>query len=366
MATRYNPDTVSHPGETLREKLKEMKMSPKEFAVRCDKPEKTISAVLNGKSSLTAEMAVQFEDVTKISASFWLKRQYRFSEARARAERQQAAEDARDWARQFPYADMAKKGWVPATRNVREKAVALFAFFAVSSHKAWQDFYLNKELKAAFRVSLIHSKSPHAISAWLRSGDNAAQKLTAKPYSDKKLKAALPELKAIMAEQPEDFFLQVQQVCLAAGLKIVFTPCLPKAPINGVARWIEKNQTPLIQLSARYKRYDTFWFSLFHEIGHILLHGKKEVFLEDVKYEGADEEKEREADYFACGWTLTKAQEREVLSALPLSDKELRNYAAGYGTHPSLIVGRLRHLEIIGHYEGKEFFPNVNWALQDC
>ena len=366
MATRYNPQTVSHPGETLREKLEELKMSPKEFAVRCDKPEKTISAVLTGKSSITADMAVQFEDVTKIPANFWLKRQARYNESQARAERQRAAEDAQEWARQFPYSDMANKGWVPATRKALEKATALFSFFAISSHKAWEGFYLNKELKAAFRVSLAHSNSPHAISAWLRSGDNAAAKLYAEPYSERKLRAALPELKAIMAAQSEDFFAQVQQVCLGAGLKVVFTPCLPKAPINGVARWIEKNQTPLIQLSARYKRYDVFWFSLFHEIGHILLHGKKDVFLEDVKYEGADVEKEREANDFACEWTLTKQQEDIVRTAWPLSDEELRDYAAGFGTHPALIVGRLRHEKFLDHFEGKEMLPLIDWNLEDC
>ena len=366
MATRYNPQTVSHPGETLREKLEEMKMSPKEFAVRCDKPEKTISAVLTGKSSITADMAVQFEDVTKIPASFWLKRQYRYSESRARVERQQAAEEAKDWARQFPYVDMVKRGWVPATRKALEKALALFTFFAVSSHRAWEDFYLNQELKAAFRVSLAHAKSPHAISAWLRSGDNAARKLVAASYSEKALKAILPKLKAIMAEQPEDFFAQVQQLGLDAGLKIVFTPCLSRAPINGVARWIEKNQTPLIQLSSRYKRYDIFWFSLFHEIGHILLHGKKDVFLENVEYEGADIEKEREADAFACMWTFTKQQEIEIKSAWPLSERELRDYAAGYGTHPAMIVGRLRHHHFITHFEGQEVMPEVRWDMEDC
>ncbi len=72
---RYIPQVVFHPGETLSEKLAEMKMGSKEFAVRTDKPEKTINAVLKGESSITPDMAVQFESVTKIPAHFWMNKQ---------------------------------------------------------------------------------------------------------------------------------------------------------------------------------------------------------------------------------------------------------------------------------------------------
>ena len=74
MATlkKFVPPVEFHPGITLSEKLKEMGMSVKEFAVRTSKPEKTIFAVIGGKSSVTSDMAVAFESVTKIPAHFWL------------------------------------------------------------------------------------------------------------------------------------------------------------------------------------------------------------------------------------------------------------------------------------------------------
>lgn len=84
---QYIPQVVFHPGETLAEKLEEMGMGPKEFAVRTGKPEKTISEILNSKSSITPEMAVQFESVTKIPARFWLNRQRSYDEYMARKNR---------------------------------------------------------------------------------------------------------------------------------------------------------------------------------------------------------------------------------------------------------------------------------------
>ena len=82
MATRnlYIPENVSHPGTTLDEKLKEMGMSVKEFAVRTSKPEKTVIAIIKGDSSITPDMAVAFESVTEIPADFWMNRQSNYDE----------------------------------------------------------------------------------------------------------------------------------------------------------------------------------------------------------------------------------------------------------------------------------------------
>ncbi len=313
----YYPQTVTHPDEDLREKLQALQMTPKEFAVRCNKPVKTISEVLNGKSSITPDMAVQFENVLKIPARYWLKRQYNYDEAIARNKREATVEEAISWAKKFPYADMAKKGWVPPTRKIKEKTEALLDFFCISSHVSWENYYIKQKLKGAFRISLTHTKSPYALSAWLQKGENDARKIECPDYSAKKLRDLLPVLKSLMVEQPEDFFQKLRERCLEAGVKVVYTPCLKGASINGAARWIESNSTPLIQLSSRHKCDDIFWFSFFHEVGHILLHGKKDIFLATsggCKEE--DKQKEKEADEFAIKWTAAKKMEKEPCSKM--------------------------------------------------
>lgn len=76
----FIPPVAYHPGITLSEKLKETGMSIKEFAVRTSKPEDTIFAIISGKSSVTSDMAVAFESVTKIPAHFWLNKQHAYDE----------------------------------------------------------------------------------------------------------------------------------------------------------------------------------------------------------------------------------------------------------------------------------------------
>lgn len=304
---QYFPSVVFHPGETLAEKLQEMEMGPKEFALRTGKPEKTIIAVLNGKSSITPDMAVQFENVTKIPANFWMNHQRGYDEFIAREKRQAVIQESAAWAKQFPLADMIKKGWLPQVATIEEKTMEMLSFFGFSNHTAWVDYYFKQQLKVAFRISLAQTKEPYAISAWLRKGELQAAELDANHYSEKKFKEALPKLKAIMANHPDGFFNELQCICLDAGVKVVHTPCISKAPISGSTRWL--NDTPFIQLTGRYNRNDSFWFTFFHEAGHILLHGKKDIFLENLDYTDKDMKKEKEADQFACKWTLTEDEE---------------------------------------------------------
>lgn len=356
-ANQYTPLSVSHPGETLREKLDELGMGSKEFAIRTGKPEKTISQVLNGNSSITPDMAIQFENVLRIPARFWLQRQYHYDEALARQKHERDLEQAQDWAREFPYSQMAKLGWVPPATNIYDKVSALFNFFGIALVSAWEDFFINAKLKTTFRISLASTKTPYALSAWLRKGEIQAEQLPAPEFSEKKLKAALPLLKQVMAEHPSDFFQQAQEICLDAGVKVVLTPCLPKAPINGAARWIQEH--PLIQLSCRYKRHDIFWFSFFHELGHILLHGTKEVFLEDIEYSGRDLQKEQEADEFAVQWTLPLEQEAILRDALPVEDEQLLAFAKAWNTHPGILVGRLQYRNLIPHNGLTHFIEKI-------
>ena len=129
---------VHHPGEVLGEKLEEMGMSIKEFALRATKPEKTIIAVINGNSSITTEMAVSFEAVTRIPASYWLKNQQLYDEYLVRKKREEDAAASIEWMKLFPYAEMAKRSWVPVTMNALERVKNLFEYSELVQKKHGQ------------------------------------------------------------------------------------------------------------------------------------------------------------------------------------------------------------------------------------
>jgi Zn-dependent peptidase ImmA (M78 family) len=285
--------------------------------------------------------------------------QRHFDEFLAREERQELLAESTEWARLFPFADMVKKNWLPAKTTIEEKTSELLAFFSISNHTAWEDYYFKQQLKVAFRISLAHTKEPYAISAWLRKGELQAAELPTKPYNEKGFKEALPKIKSIMAKHPKNFFKKLQELCLGAGVKVVHTPCIHKAPINGSTRWL--NNTPLIQLTGRYKRNDSFWFTFFHEAGHILLHGKKDIFLENIDYSDKDKLKEKEADHFAIKWTLSKEEQEEILQHIKISEEDVIEFAKKFNTHPAIIIGRLQHEGLVPYSLGRQFFEPVEF-----
>ncbi len=357
MTNQYFPQSHPHPGVTLFEKLNEMAMGPKEFATRTGKPEKTISAILNGKSAITPDMSIQFEQVTQIPAHFWLNSQKNYDEFMAREKYKKTIDASIEWAKQFPLNKMAGLGWIRISASMQEKAAELLRFFGFADHQAWEKYYFNQRLKVAFRISLAQTQEAYAISAWLRMGELQSEKLSIKPFSKKRLEELLPDVKSIMAQQPIDFFPRLQDICREAGVKVVYTVCLPKAPINGATRWI--NDTPLIQLSNRHKRNDIFWFTVFHELAHIILHGKKDIFLEAIEYQGKDFEKEKKADEFAANYLLSEKEEQEILKAVPLNALKVAVFAEKFHTHPACIIGRLQHKNLIPFSLGNELIEKI-------
>ena len=358
LANQYKPDVVFHPATTLNEKLDEMKMSIKEFALRTGKPEQTIIAVLKGERSLTPEMAVLFENVTQIPAQFWINKQARYNEYIARKKQEQAIAEAIEWTKEFPYREMAKNNWVARTRKIEEKTVNLFNYFGVASHRSWEKLYVETKLKVAAYTSLKQTHQPHAISAWLRQGELQAKEILVPEFNAKRLKSSIPQMRQLMVEQSADFFEKLQNICLDTGVILLFTPKLPKVPLSGSTRWL--NNTPLIQLTARYKRNDNFWFTFFHELGHIILHGKKYISLENVDFAAADPKKEEEAHQFAIKHTFTHEQEEEILQNPVITEQDIIDYAKKFNTHPAMIIGRLQYDGHIPYSVGRQFMEPID------
>lgn len=296
---------VYHPGEILDEKLQEMGMGVKEFATRVSKPEKTIIAVLKGKSSITPDMAVAFEMVTKIPADMWLRHQKSYDEFIARKKREKTLKEGMRWAKKFPYAEISNLGWFAGIDNkqgeLRNIVDTLCTFFAVSSPKGWEDFYLNQRLRVAFSITLAEACDPYALSAWLRRGEIQASELTINiKYKASLLRGILNSISEIRTKKADNNRDILVPLLGNAGVKLIFTETLSSAPVKGCARYIYG--VPCIQLAKNYDTDSEFWFTLYHEIGHILLHGKKDIFMENVNYGDKDPEKEKEADEFAKLW----------------------------------------------------------------
>jgi addiction module HigA family antidote len=342
---------ISPPGDTLAETMELKGISQPILAMRMNRPLKTINEIIKAKTAITPETAIQLELVLGIDAKFWLEREKNYRLELAEIEHAEALLSTKAFISNFPLVAMKKMHWIHFEDSVVSIANALYAFFGVTGEEAYFNYYHKNVYEAAYRMSTQNKKNPFAVAAWLKQGEHLADKIKVPAYDAAKFKDALLEIKNVMAQQPADFFSQLQSLCENAGVKVVHTPCLPSTKLHGSTRWLHDN--PLIQLSNLYNRNDIFWFTFFHEAGHIIKHGKKEVFVEGLKYAAEEQIKEDEADEFAIKYTFTKAQEKVVLDDGPLSKKSIYDFAEKFNTHPAMIIGRLarehKELNAIGH-----------------
>lgn len=351
-------ELLSPPGDTIQETIDVIGMSQTELAERMGRPKEKINDVIKGREPITTATAFQLEKVLGIPAGFWMNRENEYRKQLYELEQQEIVEQWREWLHEFPVRELKKLGWLPETTQLHVLVNSLLGFFSVASAQEWMSIYIKNEVSAAFRISLANTINPYSISAWLRIGELEAKKIATEEYDKKRFRDCLHEAKELAFNSPNDFAKRLQQVCASGGVAVVYTPNLPKAPISGAVRWV--HNVPLIQLSGRYKTDDHFWFTFFHEAGHILEHGKKDVFLEDVEGTIVDKEKELEADRFASSWLLKDEEFEEIVNSRPLSESKILEFSKKFRTPPGVIVGRLQFKKLISHSSGNHLRRKVD------
>jgi HTH-type transcriptional regulator/antitoxin HigA len=340
VSNEYTPDVVSVPGETLQEVLDERGISQAELANRTGRPKKTINEIIQGKTAITPETALQLERVLGVPAAFWtnLEASYRANLARTseRAELKRHVE----WIERLPVADMIRQGWIRRLPDEVDQLQELLSFFGVASPLRWEQM-----LKAtSFRKSSAFEIDMGALTAWLRRGEVEGRRIVCSPFDKAAFREVLDRARALTRAPLTSVFRELQQRCAGAGVALVVVPELPRTRVNGATRWLSKDKA-LIQLSLRYKREDVFWFSFFHEAGHIVLHGKREVFVDG---EPGDSDHEREADAFASNTLIPSGPYRRFVRRTTFPKASVLELALAVGVHPGIVVGRLQHDRVIG------------------
>ncbi len=358
---QYTPDYVSPPGETLQEILEEQSMTQAELAERTGRPKKTINEIINGKAAITPETALQLERVLNIPASFWNNREQQYREALALEEEQNRLQEQITWLDKIPVKAMIELKWIQYFQDKVEQLRETLNFFAVASPKQWEEIWSNTNTD--FRKSQAFQSDPGAVAAWLRRGEIEASEIDCAIYDASKFEEILLQIRALTVEPPEIFQREVVRLCAESGVAVVFIPQLPKTWTSGATRWLNPNKA-LIQLSLRYKTEDHLWFAFFHEAGHILLHGKRDTFLEEKKFISTqNQHKEQEANKFAAD-ILIPPKEFELFLASGQQRKKagIEQFATRIGIAPGIVVGRLQHDKILQPSYCNELKRKFEWA----
>lgn len=323
---------VSPPGEMLADKLEEMGLDANELASKMGYTPKTINEILTAKCRVTPEMAFSLEVATGISQSVWLNMQMMYDEFLSRKKIEESLKNQAKWPKFFPIAELNPRKWIDDI-NKNNGVLPILKYFGISTPKAWKDYYFGNRLKVAFRISLAETEDPYAASVWLRRGEILADQIQMEKQNDKKVRSAIKKAMPQFVElaradverwealrrqkslpKPkigEDFIDEgmhkLQELGATLGIKVLYAQNFKSAPIHGMARWYK--DIPVIQLHDRFKDRNAFWFTFFHELGHIVLHGKKDIFIKNVYYGNKNLQKDEEANMFAQKYMLAAGLE---------------------------------------------------------
>ena len=274
------------PGETIREQLEDRSMSQKEFAARMEMSEKHISRLINGDVQLTPDVAMRLEMVLGLPASFWMRLESIYREKLIRVQAENEMDEDLALLKKFPYAEMAKNGWVEETRVPKERVLNIRKFFEVVR----LGLVLQTVPQIACRKLGEGEKSDYALVAWAQKAKIEARSIETRPINIEKLVEFLPTIRRMTTQDPSVFCSELVEGLKKCGIALVFLPHIGGSFLHG-ATFYDKSKI-VVGMTVRGKDADRFWFSLFHELGHIILGHISQV-------NGTTEEDEKEADAIA-------------------------------------------------------------------
>jgi addiction module HigA family antidote len=350
-----NSKLNTHPRTFLESELLQKGMPQVELSKRTGISTKTINSIIKGTAPISPETALSFEMVLGKSASEWLTLEAEYQLSKVNVLKEETLNNELSFLQDIAVNDMVKAGWIPQKSSKLEKLKSLYKFFGVSSREQLSPVW--SQLEVNYRTSAVYKKKHYNIMAWLRQGELLARNIKCEPYSAPAFKNALLECRALTIHTFEKCYKNIQTICANAGVAVVFVKELPGVATSGAAHWVDKDKA-LIQLSLRGKADDKFWFNFFHEAGHILLHGRKEQFIdnngkgestakdEDARTPYDTEEnklKEAEADEFAGNFLIPRKDLAEFVSIGNFDELSISKFAKQQNIAPGIVVGQLQN-----------------------
>jgi HTH-type transcriptional regulator/antitoxin HigA len=340
-SSSFQPRWTSAPGETISEVLEERGITLDDFAHSTNQSLDDATALIEGRQTITVAMARELQRFLGGSVEFWMSRDFQYREDSVRIQNED-----REWLHDLPVGDMIRYGWLGERPKAAEELAACLSFFGVQSVQEWRRQY--SALAAAFRTSPSFESRVGALAAWLRRGAIEAAAISCEPWNPNTFRASLAAARALTKiGTPERFLPRLRELCSSSGVAVVVVRAPHGCRASGATHFLSARKA-LLQLSFRYLTDDQFWFTFFHEAGHLLLHetrlkggqpGNAWILEWSGDEPSADED---EANRFAEE-LLFPAEIGASLATLSPNVRAVVRFAVRAGISPGLVVGQLQH-----------------------
>lgn len=355
----FHPDWASPPGDTISDILQERNLSLLDFAQRMNLTPEHTDKLLHGRAAIANEIAERLGVVLGASAAFWMTREYQYREDVARLQHELHDTGSGEWLSELPVKEMIEFGWLEPFRESANEVKACLRFFGVPNVGAWREKYRDVLEMAAFRTSRSFNSRLGAVAAWLRQGELSSASLDCNSWESNRFQEMLLNIRPLTREKdPSHFIPELVKHCAGCGVAVVIVRAPTGCRASGATRFISQDKA-LLLLSFRHLSDDHFWFTFFHEAGHLLLHGKQALFLEGANM--VSNKQEEEANEFAAH-LLIPPKFQTTLFKLGANGREVIKFARLVGVSPGIIVGQLQHLGLIKRDQLNNLKRRFTWV----
>jgi HTH-type transcriptional regulator / antitoxin HigA len=336
-ARTFQADWFSKPADSLLAAMRRRGVTAEAVANRLAGGIHDLRALVSGTLPIDEPIANSISKAVGGSAEFWLRRQANYERDLERATSAVPADEADVWLTTIPAPSPQPRGRMTEETR-RSELQRRLAYFGVGTLGAWRRRYSDDRRQTRFRDSKTYASRHGAVSMWLRQGELEAALVDTAKWDADALKARLLNIRKLShIRRPDRFLPKLKELLAESGVALVVVRAPDGCKASGASRLISPDKA-MILLSFRYRSDDQFWFTVFHEIGHLLLHGARSFIDED---ETVEDKCEREANSFAVEQIVPANRVADFERVAPTRDSIMR-YSVSVGVSSGLVLGQLQ------------------------
>lgn len=319
-----------HPGMYIKETLEAMEMTAREFSARTGIYERTLSAIINGNEDITFDIAYKLSLYFDNSVNYWTNLQNQYNLYTYEIEKEKELEE--EWNLIKGVKKYLLEGNYISDEDGKTEIIC----------KCRQVVGVNSLLLLKKEDSFVCLKEQHTKNEadcffqnfWIALALNEARKKDVNPFSKSLLISSLTEIRNMTIQNPTVFYPKLQKIFDNCSISFVLLPYLSKSNIYGATKWFSKDNV-MLAISNRGEKADLFWFTLFHEISHVLMEHRRETL---INMKGSEDE---EADRMASEMLIPQKEWDKFTSCKIYTKESINEFAKEIGIHPCIVLGRL-------------------------
>ena len=334
----YNDTIAFHPGYYIKELVDESGLTQEDFAKRLDTTPKNLSLLIRGEQSLSIDIAMKLSRMIGTTVNYWLNLQNAYDALIAEFRSEEELEAERKIFEYFDYRFFRENFRLPdLPRKKDEQIKALREFFNVATLTV----FTKRDMAVSFRSSTeeLPEASVVKANAMVQIATNKALKIDAPKFNKKKFEATI-QYALTLTTHHKEFYPLIRQAFIEAGVILVILPNISGSKINGATKKVGENI--MLMVNDRRLNADSFWFTLFHEIGHVI-NGDY-----GISFEKETGEQEAAADRFAEDCLIPPGKYEAFISNNKFSLQDIKDFANQIERDPGIVLGRLQNDGLVG------------------